>query len=547
MLAATRRPARSVLLPLSLVAISLCTALAADDFRPSVRGKKLLLWAAISPEYARQHAPSWQSLPIDGLLMGGPMVFYQRLSEADIAPVVAELRQVPWGRLTDNFWIVYEFSGEKPDQFDWFDDCSWVISNWRLVARLARQAGLRGIMFDTEKYAGIGTFAYQGRRYAGEKSLEEYRAQVRRRGAEIMQAVAEEYPDITILFTVGPTQGGLLADFVDGMLSVCPREATLVDGYEQAYWSRIPPQFARGRAEVLVEGRDRSAVPDLYRRHVRAAFGLWDAPGVNLDQGRTFDVSDFQANYRTPDELAYALHWALAYSDEYVWMWHSLDWLGGVVEVLRDGQKTRVPIPSEYLAALHNARKPVVPLPPARTRPSAPGIVSVPPPSQLDGGDEEKAFADLWDTFSLVTDMPRRWRFRLDPADGGTAAGWWRPGYNDGRWAWIRIGDFWEAQGYAPEDGVAWYRVRFTPPPTPPDTRLYLAFGGISDGATVWVNGTQLPVSGVGRRGNRFLVEVSEVLRPRQRNLVAVRVFDWGWVGGIYGQVKLVAGPATSP
>lgn len=538
---------RTECLLLLSTACSLSPVLAAQGFRPSVQGKKLLLWAAVSPEYARTHAPSWQALPFDGLLMSGPMVFYQRLTESDIAAKVAEFRQVSWGRLTDNFWVVYEFSGEKPEQFDWFDDCSWVVNNWRLVARLARQGGLRGIMFDTEKYAGIGTFAYQGRRYANEKSLEEYRAQVRRRAAEIMEAVAQEYPGITLLFTVGPTQGGLLADFVDGLLAACPPEATLVDGYEQAYWSRIPPQFARGRAEVLAGGRDRSSVPDLYRRHVRAAFGLWDAPGVNLEQGRSFDVTDFQANYRTPEELAYALHWALAYSDNYVWMWHSLDWLAGTVEVLQDGEKTEVPIPAEYLAALRTARLPVVPLPPPRTRPSAPGIVSVPPPSQLDGGDEATAFADLWDTFSLVTDMPRRWRFCLDPTDQGTANGWWRPEHNDGRWDWIRIGDFWEAQGYAPEDGVAWYRVRFTPPTTPPDARLYLAFGGISDGATVWVKGTPLPVSGVGRRGNRFLVEVTDVLRPNQRNLVAVRVFDWGWVGGIYGQVKLVAGPGTPP
>lgn len=349
MVAATPwRPRRGFCL-FFLVALGLCTSLAADGFRPSVRGKKLLLWAAVSPEYAREHAASWQSLPFDGLLMGGPMVFYQRLTEADITPTIATLRQVPWGRLTDNFWIVYEFSGEKADQFDWFDDCSWVVNNWRLVARLARQGGLKGIMFDTEKYAGLGTFAYQGRRYAGEKSLDEYRAQVRRRAAEIMQAVAEEYPDITILFTVGPTQGGLLADFVDGMLSVCPPQATLVDGYEQAYWSRLPAQFARGRAEVLVGGRDRSTVPQLYRRHVRAAFGLWDAPGVNLDQGRTFDVTDFQANYRTPEELAYALHWALAYADRYVWMCTA--WTGSPVpsRCCKRDRRPRCPYPPRIL------------------------------------------------------------------------------------------------------------------------------------------------------------------------------------------------------
>jgi hypothetical protein len=36
---------------------------------------------------------------------------------------------------------------------DPFDDWTWVIANWTVLARAARDAGLAGILFDNEPYA----------------------------------------------------------------------------------------------------------------------------------------------------------------------------------------------------------------------------------------------------------------------------------------------------------------------------------------------------------------------------------------------------------
>jgi hypothetical protein len=47
----------------------------------------------------------------------------------------------------------------------------------------------------------------------------------------------------------------------------------------------------------------------------------------------------------------------------------------------------------------------------------------------------------------------------------------------------------------------------------------------------------------LGWRPPRFLVEVTDVLREGERNLIAVRVLDMGWIGGIYANVKLIALP----
>jgi len=167
--------------------------------------------------------------------------------------------------------------------------------------------------------------------------------------------------------------------------------------------------------------------------------------------------------------------------------------------------------------------------------------VNVPSPESLAGGSDKEAFGDLWDEFEFVCDLPIRWRFELDEARLGEQRGFHRPDFRDWDWPRIRIRDFWEAQGYAPYDGPAWYRVRLVPPALGSGRRLYLAFGGVSDGTQVYVNGEKLPISADGWRPPRFLVEVTGALREGEGNLIAVRVLDMGWVGGIYGNIKLVA------
>ena len=42
----------------------------------------------------------------------------------------------------------------NPGDVDWFDDAGWpeVVDHWRLLARLAKQGGLRGLLYDAEPY-----------------------------------------------------------------------------------------------------------------------------------------------------------------------------------------------------------------------------------------------------------------------------------------------------------------------------------------------------------------------------------------------------------
>ena len=74
------------------------------------------------------------------------------------------------------------------------------VDHWRLLSRAAREGGLRGILYDAEPYTPPHSQFLYGAQPENEKhSFAEYRVRARQRGREVMQAVADEYPQITIL------------------------------------------------------------------------------------------------------------------------------------------------------------------------------------------------------------------------------------------------------------------------------------------------------------------------------------------------------------
>jgi hypothetical protein len=87
-----------------------------------------------------------------------------------------------------------------------------------------------------------------------------------------------------------------------------PDRAVLVDGYEYAYGFKERRQFLAGYRQVHQQAVTLSAVPDLYRKQVKAGFGLW------LD-------NEGKLGYFKPMEFQRALSFALEISDEYVWIY----------------------------------------------------------------------------------------------------------------------------------------------------------------------------------------------------------------------------------
>lgn len=140
-------------------------------------------------------------------------------------------------------------------RLDWRDDAAWAnfANNMRLLARLAREGNVKGLMIDPEDYPKSKQFYLQ----EGDLPYDETVAFARRRGREIFSAVFEEKPDVVILaFWLLATDkhvynshdpraamrecGCLFPAFMDGLMDVLPPTALLVDGNEGTYRCEAP-------------------------------------------------------------------------------------------------------------------------------------------------------------------------------------------------------------------------------------------------------------------------------------------------------------------
>jgi hypothetical protein len=141
--------------------------------------------------------------------------------------------------------------------------------------------------------------------------------------------------------------------------------------------------------------------------------------------------------------------------------------------------------------------------------------------------------------------VSRIWHFKPDPKNEGLALGWQSPDLpSESEWKDIRIGAYWESQGYPDLDDWAWYRLWVNVPAAWSDRPVYLSFEGVDDMYELYVNG-QL-AGKVGDKATRKDAldlktshDISRFVKPGQKALIAVRVQDWQGAGGIYRPVTL--------
>jgi hypothetical protein len=153
----------------------------------------------------------------------------------------------------------------NPGNVDWFDDAGWreVVNHWRLLARLAKQGGLRGLLYDAEPYVKPHKqFCYGIQARADRHTFDEYRKKARERGREVMRAVAEEFASATIftyrLFSdmlplldsrdighvLEADTYGLQPSFFDGWMDVASPSITVIEGTENiGYRANSPAEY----------------------------------------------------------------------------------------------------------------------------------------------------------------------------------------------------------------------------------------------------------------------------------------------------------------
>ena len=134
------------------------------------------------------------------------------------------------------------------------------------------------------------------------------------------------------------------------------------------------------------------------------------------------------------------------------------------------------------------------------------------------------------------------------------------PGFADAGWDSISVPSNWEMLGYSiptyntVDNTVGMYRRSVTVPATWTGKRIYWRFDGALDGAEIFVNGQK---AGYHESGyTAFDVDLTGLIKPGQRNLLAVRVSkttpsfeadtgDYQSMGGIYRDTSLIAVPQT--
>ena len=128
----------------------------------------------------------------------------------------------------------------------------------------ARGRARKGLCLDLEGY-GVKSFKFDP---AEGSSFAEANALARRRGAEVMRAIAREFPQQTLLAfwlnSINAKAGrasnpdailatetyGLQPAFINGLLDAAPPEMTLVDGCEDGYYKDSEREYQLAAADM---------------------------------------------------------------------------------------------------------------------------------------------------------------------------------------------------------------------------------------------------------------------------------------------------------
>jgi hypothetical protein len=309
-----------------------------------VQPKKLIQygWGVPDTQYVRDHWRQIEELPLDGVgivvaldreawrngdttttnQLGWQIMGARKFHTAEFREAIADLRAARWHTCTENFLAVALSAAQSAADVDWLNDERWrvIAQNFAVVTHIAAEGGAKGLLLDPEHY-NHNLFSFLAQR--GNQPFVVYEKAARRRGRQVMRAIAAALPDVRLLSLYGHTLPlsevqsgvpldraayGLLPAFYDGLLEAMPANARLIDGYEFSYSFKERGQFTRAYQRIHEAGITVSAVPRHYREKVSAGFGLW------LDYRR-------QPNYFTAEELQRAVTAALEVSDGYVWIY----------------------------------------------------------------------------------------------------------------------------------------------------------------------------------------------------------------------------------
>jgi len=338
-------------IPLSFGLLLLAGAVSAAP--PSLESprKKLieLGWDIVDTAYLRAHAAEMEkSFPFDGAMIrvtgktadGKPANSEwcwdgSAWDRPSFQAAIDDLRACRFAKFTDIFVRL----NCSPGKLDWADDAGWKALSDKagILAWICKAGGLAGIALDPESY---GERLFQFKAVQG-RSFPEAAALARKRGAQVMRAIAAEHPSMTFLSlwlaslcmhagrTAVPDDVlisdpyGLWPAFLNGLLDVVPPAMALVDANENGYYiegdayHRVASDMRNltGPAFALVAPENRAK----YRAQMQVGFGFYLDMYVN-PEGNKYYRGPKPGGTRL-DRLRDNLAAALGASDQYVWVY----------------------------------------------------------------------------------------------------------------------------------------------------------------------------------------------------------------------------------
>ena len=301
-----------------------------------------------TPEDVLANAEAFDATPVDGV---GTMIKDRSVFTADMcwtkencARYVELFRKYREHRALRDSFVAVMFQPDR--RLSLKEDAGWAhaATNLATVAWIVREAGLPGIIFDTEDYRKSQQFLYRDADRAEGLSYAEASALARRRGRELFAPVFREHPGIKLMsfyFLIAtpyyeryyrqhePAAAAELTDdlwlaFVNGMLDVAPETARIFDGNEDAYWHQahlksfdLSYTSLHRRLLNVIEPENR----DKFHTVMRLGHGLYLDMYVN-EKGTT----GYYFGERTPESrrvhrFAENVEAAVSASDGYIWLY----------------------------------------------------------------------------------------------------------------------------------------------------------------------------------------------------------------------------------
>lgn len=165
-------------------------------------------------------------LPTTGDLLARGTPVSARAIAADLQP----LYTLKPTQLRYNFAVV-----AMQRDLDAFDDWSVVIANFTALAKVARDAGLVGIVIDGTSRPGLRVHYPDDMKFPT-RTITDYQAQTQVLGRKIMQAIVAEFPDAAVVVVRGASGAdlGTTADRVERESAAAPLLGSFFAGFVEA-------------------------------------------------------------------------------------------------------------------------------------------------------------------------------------------------------------------------------------------------------------------------------------------------------------------------